>query len=665
MLGKRGFAIKMGFLVLGIMLTLLAASFLYEGYKDSIEKEFIVGLSPSVDDLVLHYEFEEPVSSTLFIDSSGSGNDGSCSGGSCLVAGEPGIIGLAAKFDGANDYLAISGKSYTEVGEIGAVSVCAWINTTDASNAFVDFDRSEYWSLGVDFGGVVDPGEVSWSTTDQSRNMDDLASSVRVDDGIWHHVCGTFNSSAVIDKKIYIDGLLDSEKDAHVTGRALGTGTDRFGFIGDGSEATSFDGNRNGYYFAGLIDDVRVYERVLSADEILELYNDAFFTDDDGDGVDNADDLCGETVEQFYLDVNAMGCPVPIVTEFDLISDLSAEDLENVSSFFLGITNTGLIEWIEEVNLTSWNGTDIVRADLDLGIEVADKMIGLDPSSLIGLNKSARLTFGNISFTDHLVLKDGAECLDCEVESYSYSNEELIVSVKGFSTYEVQNGDVGTGGTDGGEEGGGDDGGSSGGGSSGSSGGGSGGSGASNLLITYRPSFSEMESGYTRFLKEGDRVIFDISDTQADPREISVVAVDSDKIRLKIEGINDLLEIPVGKSAKGIVSSEEFYDLYVKLENIVEDRGKVTLRKIRENIEDVEIVEVEEEAPIAGSDVKEEDLSQPGKSLFSLNKKSYLYAAGFVIVIVIALSLAVIAFVMLSNYLRLKGKKAGERKKRK
>jgi len=61
------------------------------------------------------------------------------------------------------------------------------------------------------------------------------------------------------------------------SGRNLGTSlrSKHYGFIGWGSEASSFDGNGNVHqndFMIGKIDDVRIYSRSLSDEEISALY---------------------------------------------------------------------------------------------------------------------------------------------------------------------------------------------------------------------------------------------------------------------------------------------------------------------------------------------------------------------------------------------------------
>ena len=82
-----------------------------------------------------------------------------------------------------------------------------------------------------------------------------------------HLVCAVYNQG---NKKIYVDGYLFGQTSAH-NGRPLSGNVSRFGMIGDGSQATSFNGTRSNKYYKGLIDEVRIYERALSQDEVLNL----------------------------------------------------------------------------------------------------------------------------------------------------------------------------------------------------------------------------------------------------------------------------------------------------------------------------------------------------------------------------------------------------------
>ena len=185
----------------------------------------------------------------------------------------------AYSFDG-DDYIALD--KYVTYNSISEITVCAWVLSTNTlNNKFViSFDRSESFRLSLNNGTGSNNPNVGWDTTDSNNITNDLGSPNSYEDGNWHHICGWYKSSAVLDdKKIFVDGAKVaplSSSNAH-SGRNLGTNrrAKQYGFIGWGSEAPSFDGNGNVHttdYMIGNIDDVRIYSRALSDNEITALY---------------------------------------------------------------------------------------------------------------------------------------------------------------------------------------------------------------------------------------------------------------------------------------------------------------------------------------------------------------------------------------------------------
>jgi Concanavalin A-like lectin/glucanases superfamily/Ig-like domain CHU_C associated len=169
-------------------------------------------------------------------------------------------------FDGTNDYVALN-MSYNTVGQINQLTLEAWINTTESDTgtfdnwSIIDFDRSEYYNFFV----RGDNGQVGFSTTDNGGTIHDFYSPTSVNDGNWHHIVAVYDGT---DKIIYVDGLeVARSVNAH-GGNNLGSGSTRFGFIGDGSEATSFNGVRNNLYYNGSIDEIRIWNTVRTPTQI-------------------------------------------------------------------------------------------------------------------------------------------------------------------------------------------------------------------------------------------------------------------------------------------------------------------------------------------------------------------------------------------------------------
>lgn len=177
--------------------------------------------------------------------------------------------GYALDFDGTDDFVALP-MSYTTSG-IQELSVCGWVRLFGDGGGWsvIDFDRSEYFNLEVGWNDRS-TSVVNFATTDNSGAIHDMQGTVNVRDGSWHFICAVFDGT---DKYIYVDGVQDAVSLNPHGGLPLGTGTARYGFIGDGSEAPFFNGSRNNFYFDGLVDNVSVWDTVLDPAWINDIMN--------------------------------------------------------------------------------------------------------------------------------------------------------------------------------------------------------------------------------------------------------------------------------------------------------------------------------------------------------------------------------------------------------
>ena len=180
-----------------------------------------------------------------------------------LLAEPNDFLGAIWLDDDYQHYAAIRNLHYEDSG-LEECTVTAWIKTGSGDNQVIaSFDRNEYWRLEVN-GAAAGFGQVGWGPATSTSTV--LVSSVsRVDDNEWHHVAGVFDNGEVI---IYLDGV---KEDSATGGSTFGTGNLRYGFIGVGSEASEYDGDKSPLdYFHGGIDDVRIYNVALTQQEILE-----------------------------------------------------------------------------------------------------------------------------------------------------------------------------------------------------------------------------------------------------------------------------------------------------------------------------------------------------------------------------------------------------------
>jgi hypothetical protein len=199
----------------------------------------------------------------------------------------PGLQGdYALDFDGSNDFISLNMsfnsadpdyQDTTLTGPVYEFTASAWvkIGLNLGGWSILDFDRSEYFTFAAGTAGYrATDGHVEFDITNDVGNTNDWLGSTLIDeDGEWHHCVVRFDYSLTNDKAIYVDGGLDIEYDVW-NGLPLGDISEtRFGFIGDGSEATTFNGARNNWYFEGMLDDVRYFDYALSDNEINWLAN--------------------------------------------------------------------------------------------------------------------------------------------------------------------------------------------------------------------------------------------------------------------------------------------------------------------------------------------------------------------------------------------------------
>ena len=153
--------------------------------------------------------------------------------------------------------------------------------------------------------------------------------------------------------------------------------------------------------------------------------------DSDNDGVTSPGDKCPQTPSNLRTLVNKHGCAKPRDSKFNIKPNFQNLDLESVNNLELGISSVGKI---------TWNGTvDVEREDtamdLDAYIDITRGRVSLNSGALPELNKPATITLYNITVRNPAFLKDGAICTGCQL--VSYSNNTLVFTVPGFSTYEV------------------------------------------------------------------------------------------------------------------------------------------------------------------------------------------------------------------------------------
>lgn len=200
-------------------------------------------------------------SGTTAYDRSGSGNNGTLTNGATTTRGK---LGQAVRFDGVNDYV---GAQYDLARASSTISV--WIKTTTKDEGISQWSSSAYT-----YNGFVDR-VLSLNSSGQARlyvynggGCTDatyyIAGGADLTDGNWHHIVGTWGPAG---KYLYVDGVLAANNSV---GIQSSTGAMPYLTIGEGDSSCSHSPAHQ--YFNGSLDDIRVYNRAVSASEVKLLY---------------------------------------------------------------------------------------------------------------------------------------------------------------------------------------------------------------------------------------------------------------------------------------------------------------------------------------------------------------------------------------------------------
>ncbi|UCF16980.1 MAG: LamG domain-containing protein, partial [Phycisphaerales bacterium] len=206
---------------------------------------------PIVDpNLVGWWKFDEG-DGTVVVDWSGHGNHGVLESDRQSV---PGYDGEAIEFDGAsNTVLLGAGPSLSGTTDF---STSAWIRKSAASAGVIIQQRNGGYNGEYRFM-VNGNGQLSLMIYGDSDYQYDFSTAMTVNDGSWHHVAAVRQGPSGY---IYVDGKLEASDTGTV--RSLDSSIQ----VGIGADIRD-----SVNYFNGAIDDVRLYDKALTQDEIKQV----------------------------------------------------------------------------------------------------------------------------------------------------------------------------------------------------------------------------------------------------------------------------------------------------------------------------------------------------------------------------------------------------------
>ncbi len=214
------------------------------------------GLQAMAATLVASYSFEGNTN-----DLSGSGNH-AVNYGAAFVAG---ISGQALRFDG-NDFVRAADSASLDIP--GSISLAAWVKTSVPGTEYVSMVAKHYTHNNRSYGLFLTDTMVGYSQFDNASNSDyDISDNVALNNGQWHYVASTYNATTG-DFKLFVDGALRTSE--NVGSHTLMNSSVPLIM---GAYGLSADGYTNRGFLVGDLDEVRVYNGVLTDTEITILYN--------------------------------------------------------------------------------------------------------------------------------------------------------------------------------------------------------------------------------------------------------------------------------------------------------------------------------------------------------------------------------------------------------
>lgn len=233
-----------------------------------------------IDDLELYYRFDNDTLTAGGInDLSGIGRNGSPvdEDGGGIVMGFSGDVpaqigfGMSLDLTGTTDFLRSDTPSYTGIAGGVNRTIALWIKSNATTNqTMVEWginNAGERWTFRLN--NSASNGTVGGIRTEVQSTY--VISDTAVNDNNWHHVAVVFDVAGTPDKadiNLYIDGVLETTTTTNGSNPTINSVLNPEVGIG-GSNTFA---NRS---VEGLMDDVAIWSRALSANEIAALANGA------------------------------------------------------------------------------------------------------------------------------------------------------------------------------------------------------------------------------------------------------------------------------------------------------------------------------------------------------------------------------------------------------
>jgi hypothetical protein len=276
--------IKKGFLILSGLSVLMALAMSVGGFNHSaqaagqpaelesfsIEQESAAAVcTPDADGMVAYWPLDDGLEQLNDVIANTAFNNGVCVSGTCPISNLSGKVASALMFDG-NDEISVADTSGLEFTIGGDMSIETWVKTTqDCTGNKVFVGRYEglpmaAWWLGCYGASQAALNKAAFHMRDSAgKELSVIGTSV-INDGQWHHIVGTRDGTANINK-IYVDGVLENSGTPAFTGELTFTSKPvTIGYFAPDPY----------YWYDGTLDEMALYDQALAADVVSRHYLD-------------------------------------------------------------------------------------------------------------------------------------------------------------------------------------------------------------------------------------------------------------------------------------------------------------------------------------------------------------------------------------------------------
>jgi len=260
------------------------------------EQDYINVLPNQNNGLVAYYPFNGNAN-----DESGNGNDGTVIG-PVLANDRFGNPNSAYQFDGSNDYINCgNGSSINIAGQGAVITMSCWVKTNNASTHQYliskgrDYTTNQGYHIDIPNNKPRGLFRLSNNTNCAPQTIDNIES------GVWYHLASTYDGTI---GKIYVNGILVNSMT--MLGE-IGTSSTNL-ILGCHSPSPP-----TWYKLNGILDEVRIFDRLLSDAEILQLYQNS----SELDAIFEANITTGEAPLTVQFTGNSTGIPTSWAWDFD------------------------------------------------------------------------------------------------------------------------------------------------------------------------------------------------------------------------------------------------------------------------------------------------------------------------------------------------------------